>query len=76
MSSTRRTETPARYISISASSTELSRRLAQQGVELASGDLDDPAAVQAALQGVSAAFSAQTFEGKGGLEAEERQGIP
>ena len=50
------------------------QRLAQQGVELASGDLDDPAAVQAALQGVSAAFSVQTFEGKGGLEAEERQG--
>ena len=50
------------------------QRLAQQGVELASGDLDDPAAVQAALQGVSAAFSVQTFEGKGGPEAEERQG--
>ena len=50
------------------------QRLAQQGVELASGDLDDPAAVQAALQGASAAFSVQTFEGKGGLEAEERQG--
>jgi uncharacterized protein YbjT (DUF2867 family) len=43
-------------------------------VELIGGDFDDPAAVRAALKGVSAAFSVQTFEGKGGLEAEERQG--
>jgi NAD(P)-dependent dehydrogenase (short-subunit alcohol dehydrogenase family) len=49
--------------------------LAQLGVELASGDLDDPAAVQVALQGVSAAFSVQAIEGKGGVEAEERQGV-
>jgi uncharacterized protein YbjT (DUF2867 family) len=51
------------------------RRLAQAGIELASGDLDDPAAVQAALRGVCAAFSVQTFEGKGGIEAEGRQGV-
>jgi uncharacterized protein YbjT (DUF2867 family) len=51
------------------------QRLAQRGVELASGDLDDSAAVEAALQGVSAAFLVQTIEGKGGVEAEERNGI-
>jgi uncharacterized protein YbjT (DUF2867 family) len=51
------------------------QRLARLGVELASGDLDDAAAVEAALQGVSAAFLVQTIEGKGGVEAEERHGI-
>jgi uncharacterized protein YbjT (DUF2867 family) len=51
------------------------QRLAQQGVELAAGDLDNLAAVQAALQGVSAAFLVQTIEGKGGVEAEQRNGI-
>jgi uncharacterized protein YbjT (DUF2867 family) len=50
------------------------QRLAQRGVELSLGDLDDPAAVQVALRDVSAAYSVQTTEGRGGIEAEERQG--
>jgi NmrA-like family len=52
------------------------QNLAKQGVELICGDFDDSSAVRAALNGVSTAFSVQIFEGKGGLEAEERQGIP
>jgi uncharacterized protein YbjT (DUF2867 family) len=48
--------------------------LADRGVELFSGDLDDPAAVQMALRNVSAAYSVQTIEGKAAIEAEERQG--
>jgi uncharacterized protein YbjT (DUF2867 family) len=50
------------------------QRLADRGVELFVGDLDDPAAVQVALRNVSAAYSVQTIEGKGAIEAEERQG--
>ena len=48
--------------------------LAAQGVEIVRGDLSDPASTRAALKGVGAAFSVQTFEGKGGIEAEVRQG--
>lgn len=51
------------------------QRMAAQGVELARGDLDDAASLQAALSGVSAAFSVQGFMEKGGVEAEERRGI-
>lgn len=50
------------------------RQLAAQGVELVRGDLDDPLAVKAALDGVSAAFSVQAIMGKGGVAAEERRG--
>jgi uncharacterized protein YbjT (DUF2867 family) len=48
--------------------------LAAKGIELARGDLDDDASLERALAGVDAVFSVQTFQGKGGVEAEERQG--
>jgi uncharacterized protein YbjT (DUF2867 family) len=56
-------------------SSPKAQNLAKQGVEIVRGDFDDSAAIRAALNGISAAFSVQTFEGKGGLQAEERQGI-
>lgn len=49
-------------------------RLAATGVEVVRGDFDDAASLRRALEGVQAAFSVQTFEGRGGVEAEERQG--
>lgn len=54
--------------------SDKARRLAAKGVEIAQGDLDDANAVQAALAGVSAAFSVQGFLDKGGVAAEERRG--
>jgi uncharacterized protein YbjT (DUF2867 family) len=48
--------------------------LAAKGVELVRGDLDDAASIERAVAGVQAVFSVQTFMGKGGVEAEERQG--
>ncbi len=50
------------------------RQLALRGVELARGDLADPASLQSALHGVSAAFSVQQFMDKGGVAAEEQRG--
>jgi uncharacterized protein YbjT (DUF2867 family) len=50
------------------------RALAAQGVEVIRGDLSDPSSTRAALKGVSAAFSVQTFEGKRGIEAEMHRG--
>ena len=50
------------------------RQLASRGVELARGDLADPASLQTALDGVSAAFSVQQFMDKGGVAAEEHRG--
>jgi uncharacterized protein YbjT (DUF2867 family) len=47
--------------------SEKARRLAAQGVELASGDFDAPQTLAAALSGVSAAFSVQ---GDGALEVQ------
>jgi uncharacterized protein YbjT (DUF2867 family) len=47
--------------------SEKAKRLAAQGVELASGDFDDPPALVRALSGVSAAFSVQ---GDGALEVQ------
>ena len=45
-----------------------------RGVELARGDLTDPASLRTALDGVSAAFSVQQFMDKGGVAAEEQRG--
>lgn len=54
--------------------SDKARKLAARGVEVVRGDLTDPASLRAALSGASAAFSAQTFTGKGGIAGEERQG--
>ena len=50
------------------------QQLALRGVELVRGDLTDPASLEAALDGVSAAFSVQQFMDKGGVAAEEQRG--
>lgn len=50
------------------------RSLAARGVDLARGDLTDPPSLSAALAGASAVFSVQTFQGKAGIDGEERQG--
>jgi len=47
--------------------------LAEQGAEIAVGDLDRPDTVRAALRGVDGLFSVQTFAGHG-PEGERRQG--
>jgi uncharacterized protein YbjT (DUF2867 family) len=48
--------------------------LAARGVQVVGGSFDDPDALKAALDGVSAAFSVQSFTEKGGIATEERQG--
>lgn len=53
--------------------SEKAKRLAAQGVELASGDFDAPQALAAALSGVSAAFSVQ---GDGALEVQRGKCSP
>jgi uncharacterized protein YbjT (DUF2867 family) len=50
------------------------RALAAAGAALAQGDLDDPASLDAAVRGAGGVFSVQTFQGPGGVAAEERQG--
>ncbi|GHE76147.1 NmrA family transcriptional regulator [Amycolatopsis deserti] len=50
------------------------RELAAAGAWLVRGDLDDPESLEAAMRGVRGVFSVQTFEGPGGVAAEERQG--
>lgn len=51
-----------------------SQALAARGVDMVKGDLDDPAALAAALEGVSGVFSVQNFW-TGGVETEVRQGV-
>ncbi|MEX0173931.1 NmrA/HSCARG family protein [Streptomyces sp. LMG1-1-1.1] len=53
---------------------EEARALAEAGAVLVRGDLDDPASLLAAMEGVDGVFSVQTFRGPGGCEAEVRQG--
>ncbi|MEU4064924.1 NmrA/HSCARG family protein [Streptomyces wedmorensis] len=53
---------------------EEARALAEAGAVLVRGDLDDPASLAAAMEGVDGVFSVQTFRGPGGCEAEVRQG--
>src|SRR5215207_8478069 len=48
--------------------------LARAGAEVVKGDLDDPPSLARALEGAGGVFSVQTFRGKGGIAAEERQG--
>ncbi|NIH83462.1 NmrA/HSCARG family protein [Amycolatopsis granulosa] len=50
------------------------RELAAAGAQLVHGDLDDPESLAAAMRGVRGVFSVQTFQGPGGVAAEERQG--
>ncbi|MEV7438336.1 NmrA/HSCARG family protein [Streptomyces griseoviridis] len=50
------------------------RKLAERGVTLVRGDLDDEASLRAAMDGVSGVFSAQTFMASAGLGGEVRQG--
>ncbi len=50
------------------------KMLAARGVEVVQGDLDDAPSLERALAGVHGVFSVQTFMGKGGVLAEERQG--
>ncbi|MEV0482891.1 NmrA/HSCARG family protein [Streptomyces sp. NPDC050508] len=49
-------------------------KLAELGVTLVRGDLDDEASLRAAMDGMSGVFSAQTFMAPGGLGGEVRQG--
>jgi uncharacterized protein YbjT (DUF2867 family) len=51
-----------------------SRALFGQGTEVVRGDLEDPASLTRALDGVDGVFSVQSLEG-GDVEAEVRQGI-
>lgn len=48
--------------------------LAKKGAEIATGDMDDRVSLDKAMAGVHGVFSVQTFQGEGGVEAEERQG--
>lgn len=48
--------------------------LAAAGAVLVQGDLDDPASLDAGMRGAGGVFSVQTFQGPGGIAAEERQG--
>ncbi|OLR89594.1 NmrA family NAD(P)-binding protein [Actinokineospora bangkokensis] len=48
--------------------------VAAAGAELVRGDLDDPASLRAAAEGVDGVFSVQTFMAPGGLGGEVRQG--
>ncbi|WP_407564707.1 NmrA/HSCARG family protein [Streptomyces sp. 184] len=48
--------------------------LAAAGAVLVRGDLDDPASLRAAVEGVHGVFSVQTFRASGGVDGEERQG--
>jgi uncharacterized protein YbjT (DUF2867 family) len=50
------------------------KSLAARGVELVKGDFDDVASLKAALAGVSAAFSVQQWQQKGGAAKEEQDG--
>jgi uncharacterized protein YbjT (DUF2867 family) len=50
------------------------KALAAKGIEVVRGDLDDAGSLDRALAGANAVFSIQTFRGRGGVEAEERQG--
>ena len=50
------------------------KSLAARGVELVKGDFDDVASLKAALVGVSAAFSVQQWQQKGGAAKEEQDG--
>jgi len=55
--------------------SDKAQALANDGVEVLQGDLDDRASLDAALQGVYGVFSVQSFAQKGGgLEGEVRQG--
>lgn len=54
-------------------SKDLAQELKRQGVELVQGDLNHPASLRNAMEGVYGVFSVQTFA-EAGVEAEERQG--
>jgi uncharacterized protein YbjT (DUF2867 family) len=51
------------------------RALAAAGAALVQGDLNDPASLDVAMHGAGGVFSVQTFQGPGGVVAEERQGM-
>lgn len=55
--------------------SHVARALADAGVTLVLGDLNDPASVRSAMKGVAGVFSVQTFRGPGGVEEEVRQGM-
>ncbi|MFC0107566.1 NmrA/HSCARG family protein [Kibdelosporangium aridum] len=48
--------------------------LAEAGAVLVRGDMNDEESLRAAMTGITAVFSVQTFLTPGGVEAEERQG--
>jgi uncharacterized protein YbjT (DUF2867 family) len=54
--------------------SEKVKQLEQQGVQIASGDLDDFTSLVQAMDGVSGVFSVTTFFQKGGVQSEEEQG--
>ncbi|MDQ1016518.1 NmrA/HSCARG family protein [Streptomyces afghaniensis] len=55
-------------------SSAAARRLAELGVTLVRGDLDDEASLRAAMEGVHGVFSVQTFMTPAGIGGEVRQG--
>ncbi|WP_052849238.1 NmrA/HSCARG family protein [Streptomyces avicenniae] len=55
-------------------SSDGARSLAGAGAELATGDMDDAASLDAALRGAYGVYSVQTFTGPDGPEGEVRQG--
>ncbi|GAA2637868.1 NmrA/HSCARG family protein [Streptomyces vastus] len=55
-------------------SSAAARRLAELGVTLVHGDLDDEASLRAAMEGVHGVFSVQTFMTPAGIGGEVRQG--